>query len=159
MAVNVFPAPVASSKTRRALTFLSGTSWTVPADVTFVNVTLVGGGGGGSGASTGNPSTLGVNGRGGQVISSTLSTTPGASITYAIGAGGSAAGGSNSGGGVGGTTTFTGATSAVGGNGGGNNGGGIGTAGISAGNGSGGGMQNNGSSVGGAGAIIVEYWI
>jgi hypothetical protein len=36
----------AGGKTRRALTLTSGSSWTVPAGVTFLNVTLYGGGGG-----------------------------------------------------------------------------------------------------------------
>ena len=97
MGVNVFPAT--TSKTRYHTTLTSGTSWTVPAGVTYVNVTLCGAGGGGD--------TSGYEGKGGMVVTSTLSTTPGASITYAIGAGGSGAGGS---------TTFTGATTATGGN-------------------------------------------
>ena len=98
MGVNVFPAT--TSKTRYHTTLTSGTSWTVPAGVTYVNVTLCGAGGGGD--------TSGYEGKGGMVVTSTLSTTPGASITYAIGAGGSSA--------AGGSTTFTGATTATGGN-------------------------------------------
>jgi len=46
MAIAVFPAPVVTAKTAYRLSLLSGTSWTVPAGVTYVNVTLVGGGGG-----------------------------------------------------------------------------------------------------------------
>jgi len=157
MGSSIFPAP-SSSKTRYFSNLLSGTSWTVPAGVTYVNVTLIGGGGGsGSGIGTdftgnngnaggtttftgatsavggagiivaggrasnngggqwGSPtagiansglgalgyqygnsvsnsgySTNGAyaQGQAGQVITSTVSTTPGASITYAIGAGG-----------------------------------------------------------------------
>jgi hypothetical protein len=132
-----------SSKTMYRTTLLSGTSYTVPAGVTYLNVTLTGGGGGsggtgaggtngssggtttftgansavggrggaassngdsvqgaagtsntgeGGGPTTGVYSTSGVHqspkGLTGAVISSTLSCTPGASITYAIGAGG-----------------------------------------------------------------------
>jgi hypothetical protein len=147
-------------RTRYALTLTSGTSWTVPAGVTYVNVTLIGGGGGGSatgtsataagvggttsftgatsaaggaaataGAATfltpgggitvpastpnsgkggfcageyGNISStnLAINGfmaPDGQTITSTIATTPGAGITYAIGAGGTGGGGGTSG--------------------------------------------------------------
>ena len=134
------------AKTMKRLTLTSGTSWTVPAGVTFVNVTLYGGGGsggtynnvngnsGGTTTFTGATSAIGgVGGAGisggntmnglaaqsnssqggqygqyissvtmfraqqgynGNIISSTLSTTPGASISYAIGAGGASAPGS-----------------------------------------------------------------
>jgi hypothetical protein len=109
------PVAAASSKTMYRTTLTSGTSWTVPAGVTYVNVTLYGGGGGNAGtwSATGQPPATS-----GSVVSSTLSCTAGASIAYAIGAGG--AGGSSGGvaGSAGGTTTFTGATSAVGGGGG-----------------------------------------
>ena len=132
--------PVSGGKTRRVLTLTSGTSWTVPSGVEFVNVTLIGGGGGAGGNSnarggnggtttftgatsasggTGGPTTsssfaysgsTGVNpGAGGTaaggsnsnysslatdgaVISSTLATTPGASIAYTIGSGGTGGG-------------------------------------------------------------------
>jgi hypothetical protein len=143
MGVSVFPAPSAASKTMFRTTLTSGTSYTVPAGVTYLNVTLYGGGGGGGGwafgaggvqGSTGGSTTFtgattAVGGVGGEkgsrdngytgnshqpansakggnpasptgefnaqgfgvdgaIISSTLSTTPGASISYAIGAGG-----------------------------------------------------------------------
>jgi hypothetical protein len=114
MGQSVFPAP-ASGKTRYATTLLSGTTYTVPTGVTYLNVTLYGGGGGGGGGANVTEG-QGQNGIGGSIISSTLSVTPGASITYAIGAGG--AGGVGADGDVGGTTTFTGATSAGGGTGG-----------------------------------------
>ena len=150
------------SKTMRRITLTSGTSWTVPTGVTYVNVTLIGGGGGGGGSQT--PSNgwegSGLIGAGGQVMSSTLSTTPGASITYAIGAGGSGAQGA---GGTGGTTSFTGATSAVGGNGGRgvNQGdGAAGQQGLVSPNGGQAGRGQNGWSggAGGSGAIFIEYW-
>jgi hypothetical protein len=47
MGISVFPAAGAASKTRYVETLTSGSSWTVPAGVTYVNATLVGGGGGG----------------------------------------------------------------------------------------------------------------
>lgn len=157
MGISVFPA-ASSGKTRRIEVLRSGTSWTVPAGVTYVNVTLVGGGGGsgsghgtdfgGNAGNTGGTTTFtgatsavggaglstsggqasnnqgaqwgvavagiantGIGARGyiyggaasnagrwpvaaqpeaqsGQTISSIVTTTPGASITYAIGAGG-----------------------------------------------------------------------
>jgi len=163
MGISVFPAPVASSKTRFVVTLTTGTSWTVPAGVTYVNAKLFGGGGGGGGA-TGTPA-LADDGKSGQVIESNVATTPGASIAYAIGAGGTGGAASNGPGGNGGATTFTGATSATGGLGG-------GTAttdspagrnsvnGEGAGNGGGrsGGFSNTGGT-GGTGKIEIEYWV
>ena len=162
MGFQSFPVSSGSaSKTARKLTLTGGSSWTVPAGVTYVNVTCVGGGGGGGGAtlrsgygSAGSGGTGGTtsfsgaddagggsggashsydsgdfatqsfrngpatsasgSGRGagagsqyrtnssgtnfsqggfggdGAVISSTVSTTPGASISYSVGGGGSA---------------------------------------------------------------------
>lgn len=150
--------PVSGGKTQYRLTLLSGTSWTVPAGVTYVNVTLIGGGGGGTGSPYGDNG-KGIDGRGGQIVNSTLTTTPGASITYAIGAGGSGAGGSNQGGNAGGNTTFTGATTATGGGAGSNNGGGAGANGLSASNGGGSGLQAGPAAAGGSGAIFIEYWL
>lgn len=154
MGYSVFPAP-AAGKTRYVTTLTSGTSWTVPAGVTYVNVTLIGGGGG-AGADSTNRS---IDGGVGAVITSNVSTTPGASITYAIGAGG-AGGSTGNNGGAGGTTTFTGATSAAGGNAGQRN---PGTSAVQ----SAGGVQNNGfnsnsgntGGSGAAGAVEIEYWI
>jgi hypothetical protein len=154
--------PVSGGKTRRVLTLTSGTSWTVPTGVTFVNVTLRGGGGGGGGSNgSSNTATIGM---GGDVVSSTLSTTPGASIAYAIGAGGTGANGVA--GNTGGTTTFTGATSAVGGA------GGFPTSGSTynppqqklnpSPNGGFPGRYGSGDAAGGqggAGSIDIEYWV
>lgn len=151
MANSVFPAPAAGSKTQYRLTLTSGTSWTVPTGVTYVNVALYGGGGyGGQGywsSSSGNQ--IGSDGTPGQVRHSIVNTTPGASITYAIGA-------------AGGTTTFTGATSAIGGNNGsGNNGESAGAvaAGYGVAGGPGGGPGVAGMPAGGAGCIVIEYWV
>lgn len=160
MSISSANAPaVPVSKTRKVVTLTSGTSYTVPAGVTFLNVTLIGGGGGGAGSNN-NTYAVPQPGLGGQMVSSTLSATAGASITYAIGAGGS--GGANGGdGSSGGTTTFTGATSASGGNGGAAfNTGKTGTSYLSANNGGGaaGGATGTGGA-GGSGCIIVEYWV
>ena len=163
MGISVFPAPSAASKTMFRTTLISGTSYTVPAGVTYLNVTLVGGGGGGGWASSSTGVTAN-SGYGGQVISSIVTTTPGASISYAIGAGGAA--GVSAGtpdGSAGGNTTFTGATTAEGGNGG---------KGAARGNtdqkqtgifsmGGNGGPSTGGGEQGGVGAggfITVEYW-
>jgi hypothetical protein len=164
MGYSVFPAPVAGSKTAFRTMLTSGTSYTVPAGVTYLNVTLIGGGGGAGFDGGGRSVKAGFPG---QKISSTLSTTPGASISYAIGAGGAASAlSSTSYGSTGGTTTFTGATSATGGTGGSYYNGGTApaaesamTAGENAGNGGYGGTTTyTRGGAGGAGSIVVEYW-
>jgi hypothetical protein len=129
--------PAASGgKTSFYVTLLTGTSYTVPAGVTYLNATLCGGGGGAGGGATG------PRGQGGQIVTSVVTTTPGASIAYALGAGGGT-------GSQGGTTTFTGATSAVGGLGSSS----TGTAGFCNPN-----EGNLAGVTGGAGAILIEYW-
>ncbi len=151
-----------SSKTMYRTTLTSGTSYTVPAGVTYLNVTLYGGGGGAGGSSNSVDGRQGGSGAGGQIVSSTLSATAGASISYAIGAGGGggATGGTGGNGAAGGSTTFTGATSASGGT----SGGGWGVAGSTAYGFGNGGMQGNGGfggsagGAGGAGKIDIEYW-
>lgn len=151
----------AAPKVRKVETLNSGTSWTVPANVEFVNATLIGGGGGGGGGDN-TQNFKGENGLGGQIITTTVTTTPGASISYSIGAGG-IAGQLLTKGGTGGTTTFTGATSALGGYGGlfagGNNTGQEGRQGLIASNEGQGGYQNAIGGAGGAGQIIIEYWV
>jgi len=159
MGLSVFPAPVAASKTRYAVTLTSGTSWTVPAGVTYVNAFLMGGGGAGGGCGT-TSYERGIDGSGGATTWTTVNTTPGAAITYAIGAGGTGA--ANTPGTAGGTTTFTGATSAAGGTGGGKGNGNAGTAGSIANNGGRGAGQTGGNNIGGAGGagkIELEYWL
>jgi len=164
MGISTIPA-ASGGKTRFVSTLTSGTSWTVPSGVTYVNVTLRGGGGGGSGGlngGSGNVFLYGAVGSGGQIVTSTLATTPGASITYGVGAGGT---GTTSNGNTGGTTTFTGATSAIGGNGGQQVGsaGSAGSTSFGAANGGqaggyGGGVTTAGGN-GGNGSIDVEYWV
>jgi len=159
MASTVFPA-VAAGKTSKFERLTSGTDWTVPTGVTYVNATLIGGGGGGGGCNTG--SEHGFSGTGGQIVMTTVTTTPGASISYAIGAGGTGAATGINRGGAGGTTTFTGATSAVGGNGGRTNGNSVGTVGLAgeiSPNYGTGAFGNQGGGAGGAGSIILEYWV
>ena len=146
---------VATGKVRYATSLLSGTTYTVPAGVTSLNVTLFGGGGGGTNTTLSGSNlyhVAGVQGQPGQVVSSIVSCSPGASIAYAIGAGGSTAA-------QGGTTTFTGATSASGGLGGSTgtqaarqNNGGSGAAGTSS------SVAGTGAT-GGAGMIEIEYWV
>jgi len=152
MGQSVFPAPSAASKTRYVETLSSGTSWTVPAGVTYVNATLIGAGGGGGAGGTPPP----IPGFSGQVITTNVATTPGNTVAYAIGAGGGFAT-------AGGDTTFTGATTAVGGDGGHSGSfyytGDQAQPGINAGNfgwqaGGGGGQ----GSYGGDGQIVLEYW-
>jgi hypothetical protein len=72
----------------------SGTSWTVPATVTTIDVIVIGGGAGGEGRSTdgttSNTSVTGNGGGGGAVVyQKNYPVTPGASIAYSIGSGGS----------------------------------------------------------------------
>ena len=168
MGYQVYPAPAAGSKTMFRTTLTSGTSYTVPAGVTYLNVTLIGAGGGGTGGLfTNSVPVLPQHGLGGQIIHSTLSVTAGQSIAYAIGAGGTGNGQSNDGG-AGGTTTFTGATSASGGGGANRitystNYGTTGSSGLVSSN-YGNSQVSASNSVtgfggnGGAGCIIIEYW-
>ena len=154
--------PLVTSKTRYAITLTSGTSWTVPTGCLYVNAKLFGGGGGGGGT---NANPVAVTANGGQVIESNFATTPGATVSYAIGAGGTRgpSGGALSGT-QGGSTTMTGATTAVGGNGGPSLGSGSpanagdGTAGEGANNYGVSGSSGNGGGTGGAGKILIEYW-
>ena len=161
MGISVFPIPAAGSKTRYVETLTSGSSWTVPAGVSYVNATLIGGSGGGGGGAN----FPGKDGHGGQLITTKVNTTPGNSISYGIGAGGTA-GAAGSSGGSGGNTTFTGATTGTGGNGGtrGSNSvvGTVGTANSGGGltcGGQGGGGSDIGGGAGAAGCIILEYWL
>ena len=142
MASTVFPAAGAASKTRYVVTLLSGTSWTVPAGVTYVNARLYGAGGGGQNG-------MEVRGGPGQIVTTNVATTPANTVAYTIGAGG----GNNT---AGGNTTFTGATTASGGtnvNSNGNNG----PNGEGADNG--GYAGGGGAGTGGSGKIELEYWV
>ena len=144
MASTVFPAASAASKTMFRVTLTSGTSYTVPTGALYLNVKTFGGGQGGNASGNG---LNGLDGNTGQVIASTLSSTPGNSIAYAIGAGGT-----TSPVGSGGNTTFTGATTATGGS-------AAGPTGEGADNGGRGAQSGvTGPSNGGSGKIEIEYW-
>jgi hypothetical protein len=88
----------------------SGTSWTIPAGVTKIKYSVIGGGGSGAGSSAGN---VGVGGGSGAVATGYLTgLTPGNTIAYAIGAAGA---GTSGAGANGGATTFNTTISAGGG--------------------------------------------
>lgn len=144
--------PTSSAKVRFALTLTSGTSYTVPDGVTSLNVTLQGGGAGSFASASTNQS---IPGNPGQMLQSIVSTSPGASIAYAIGAGG-AGGSTSTSATTGGTTTFAGATSAVGGTVGTTGAGSLGTS--QAGFNNGGTIAPTLGKQGGSGKIEVEYW-
>lgn len=95
----------AQAKTITVLT--SGTSWSVPANVTQVKYRMVGGGAQGGGSTGTNFQASG--GGGGEYAEGYLSVTPSGSVAYAIGAGGLGAG-SGANGNNGGNTTFGGIT-------------------------------------------------
>lgn len=169
MGISVFPLPSAASKTMKREMLTSGTTYTVPAGVTYLNVTLVGAGGGAGGNRTDvNYSSGSAPGGQGESISSIV-TGFGATIAYTIGAGG-AGGTDRAGGSAGGSTTFTGATTAAGGIGGStsstvaNNTGAAGQVSFVD-NGGKSAVYNNsggGNAIGGAGGngfIVVEYWV
>lgn len=85
----------------------SNCTWTVPTGVTAISYLVVGGGGGGGGAASTSVSNNlggGGGGAGGIVSSSTLSVSPGGTITLTVGAGGSAGSAGSSGGNGGGST-------------------------------------------------------
>jgi len=129
-------APGSSSPQLAVAQFTSSGSWTVPAGVTAAEVVLIGGGGAGAGISG---ETFGGSGGGaGQITYSVVATTPGDTLTIAIGAGGASntqdagaastcTGAATANGGVGGVHHSAGAT-VPGGTGGGYGGGSGGTA-------------------------------
>jgi hypothetical protein len=104
--------------------YTTGTSasYTIPTGVTKIKATVIGGGGGGGGAGTGCPgSNGGGGGGGGSSIVYLTGLTPGGTITYTVGAGGTA-GAPDANGGSGGASTIVvgattyGATGGAGGN-------------------------------------------
>lgn len=116
MGVGVIGAVSAAAKIEKTQVITSTQSWTVPADVSQVYVTLVSGGGGGGGVPNATPRS-GGGGGGGGYRERYLSVTPGSTHTITIGAGGS--GGTNSShGGQGGTSSFGSLFSLIGGGGG-----------------------------------------
>jgi hypothetical protein len=111
------------SKTPTVVSFNSSTTWTVPSNVSLIDVLVVAGGGGG-GLDVG-----GGGGAGGLIYKENYAVTPGASVTVTIGAGGAQ---SNNGG-----NSVFGALTAIGGGYGGNYAGGNGNSGGSGGGGTG----------------------
>lgn len=99
------------------VTLTSGSgNWTVPAGVYRLKVKCVGGGGGGGGGQSGDYKYGGGGGGGtliGSVVPTILGVSPGLSIAYSVGTGGSA-GVAGANGGNGGTTTFGSVTGAGG---------------------------------------------
>jgi hypothetical protein len=102
--------------------FTSDGNFTVPTDVNYVYLYMLGGGGGGGGGSQGSPDTGGGGGgAGGAVDGLIYPVTPSASIAVVVGPGGTGSAGaptSTSAGGNGTASTFDGIISASGGSGG-----------------------------------------
>ena len=96
----LFNQQVSFGQTTRTLTFTSSGTWTVPADVTQITVEAWGAGGAGGG-STSNNAGGGSGGGGGGYCINVFTVTPGQTINYTVGAGGT---GSNGNGTSGGTT-------------------------------------------------------
>ena len=98
-------------------TFVSSGTFTVPAGITLVKATVVGGGGGGAnGFTVVYTQNAGANGGAGGISAGYVTVTPSSAITVTVGAGGA---GSNGGAGAaGGTSSFGSVLSATGGGGG-----------------------------------------
>nr|WP_320020577.1 HYR domain-containing protein [uncultured Draconibacterium sp.] len=124
----LFNQQVSFGQTTRTLTFTSPGTWTVPADVTEITVEAWGAGGAGGG-STSNDAGGGSGGGGGGYCINVFTVTPGQTINYTVGAGGT---GSN-GNGTSGDTTLILSLQANGGGGGGANMGAIGSGGTASG--------------------------
>jgi hypothetical protein len=105
----------------RATVFTSSGTFTIPAGVTAVKVTVVGGGGGGgSGNTAGSPEKLGSGGgSGGIAIEWITGLTPGSTVSVTVGSGGTAVNGTS--GTSGSTSSFGSYCTATGGGGGGSN--------------------------------------
>ena len=100
---------------RKAQTFTSNGTFTIPAGITALKVTLVGGGGG-SGGALGIACTAGATsggGGGGTCISYLTSLTPGATLSVTIGGAGTAGAASGTAGGAGGNSTLTSGTQSI----------------------------------------------
>lgn len=84
MGYSVYPAPSAAAKVQKTKIITDTQSWTVPADVSSLEVILCGGGGGGNH----NGGAQANGGGGGSVFYNVLTVTPGSTHTVTIGAGG-----------------------------------------------------------------------
>jgi hypothetical protein len=85
MGYSIYPAPSAATKWQQTAFITSTGTWTVPADVSTVDIMLVGGGGGGGG---GGGSNNAGGGAGGGVLIRSVSVTPATGYTVTIGGGG-----------------------------------------------------------------------
>jgi hypothetical protein len=105
---------------QNVLYFVGSTTFTVPAGVTKVKVTVIGGGGSGA-KEFGNPQgggyAGGAGGGGGGIAQDIVNVSPGSGISITVGGGGAPPGNGQSGN-AGGTSSFGGALSATGGSGG-----------------------------------------
>ena len=93
MAISVIGAAAPAARSERTVFITSTQSWTTPADVTSVDILLVGGGGGGGGAQN-NEGSAGGGAGGGGVLQTSLAVTSSTAYTITIGGGGT--GGNNS---------------------------------------------------------------
>jgi hypothetical protein len=119
-------ALLASLPTLIGYLLTTGTEWTVPEDWSSYNnqINMIGGGGGGSGSVVQGPTSGHVSGSGGGgggfTTATNVALTPGATVSYVVGSGGTAGLGTNSSstGGNGGATTFNSGAYTAGGGGG-----------------------------------------
>lgn len=127
--------------------YTAGATWSKPAGIVRVIVTVIGGGGGGGGiGTTGNGSYIaGSGGGGGTAIKTILAASLGATETVTVGAGGTAGATTPTSGGTGGTSSFGAHCSATGGAGGASNTGASRVSGGDGGSGSGGDINLTGA--------------
>ena len=85
--------------------FTASGTFTAPADIHEIYITMIGGGGGGAGSQTGGSSAGGGGGAGAYKINHRFAVTPGSNYTVTIGAGGTG-GATDADGSSGGTTSF-----------------------------------------------------
>jgi hypothetical protein len=96
-------------------TFTSSGTWTKPAGISYVKVTVVGGGGGGGAATKSSQKAVSAGGGGGGTAIEYIDVSAISSETITIGAGGSGGASSNDTGSTGGTSSFGSHCSATGG--------------------------------------------
>lgn len=104
MSISPFPPASAVSRSERTVFITSTQSWTAPADVTSVDILLVGGGGG-AGGNAGTATGSGGGGGGG-VLQDSVPVTPSTAYTITIGAGGAGGTSAPGHGGDGSSSTF-----------------------------------------------------
>jgi hypothetical protein len=109
MGIQTLPVSSSSNGLMNEERFTSSSTWTAPANINKVWLSMVGGGGGGSGG-TANGSGPGQTG---QIINQQVTIVAGTAYAYTIGAGGTA-GTTNNNGNTGSNTTFLGLTASGG---------------------------------------------